>query len=214
MDSHFTKERITNVIWGFMLENTYFIKFDSQNHGIIEEAYRQRKLRQNSHYITIQDSHLPAVARIYFGFAQVHLRMPGTRYHVKRRVVWKTSASRPLSSCTVNPSISLSPSGLPYIYPYLINSLNNTYDCLASVSLTAQQQLQQQQQQQHQQPSSPSQLAYEPLQGDVSDTNLLLNSVIEQCSKPMVSQNALHIPWLSKPPPTMPVHSSIFPYAK
>lgn len=70
-----------------MLENTYFTEFDLPNHRIIEEAYQQRKTRQTSHYINIRDSHLPVQARVYFGVAQVHLRMPGTRYYVKRRIV-------------------------------------------------------------------------------------------------------------------------------
>ncbi|KAL0075463.1 hypothetical protein J3Q64DRAFT_1878031 [Phycomyces blakesleeanus] len=77
----------TKVVWGFMLENTYFMEFDHSNHAIIELAYRQRRSRQASHYITIRDSNLPSPARVYFGVAQVHLRMPGTRYYVKRRVL-------------------------------------------------------------------------------------------------------------------------------
>ncbi|KAI7882524.1 hypothetical protein K492DRAFT_193478 [Lichtheimia hyalospora FSU 10163] len=80
----------SRVIWGFMLENTYFTEFDLPNHHIIEEAYQQRKTRQTSHYINIQDSHLPVPARVYFGVAQVHLRMPGTRYYVKRRIIQST----------------------------------------------------------------------------------------------------------------------------
>lgn len=81
------KHQKPRVIWGFMLENTYFTEFDLPNHRIIEEAYQQRKTRQTSHYINIRDSHLPVQARVYFGVAQVHLRMPGTRYYVKRRIV-------------------------------------------------------------------------------------------------------------------------------
>ncbi|ORZ02896.1 hypothetical protein BCR43DRAFT_510029 [Syncephalastrum racemosum] len=94
------------VIWGFMLENTYFTEFDLSNHRIIEDAYHLRKMRPTSHYITIRDSHLPAPARVYFGVAQVHLRMPGTRYYVKRRVVY-IRPSAPVSA--VAPSQRLSP---------------------------------------------------------------------------------------------------------
>lgn len=83
----------SRVIWGFMLENTYFTEFDMHNHRIIEDAYHLRKMRPTSHYIAIRDSHLPAPARVYFGVAQVHLRMPGTRYYVKRRVVYARSAA-------------------------------------------------------------------------------------------------------------------------
>lgn len=74
------------IIWGFLLENTFFTEFDKSNHAIIEKAYSQRKKKQTSHYIVIQDSHLAFPARIYFGVAQVHLRMPGTRYYVRRNL--------------------------------------------------------------------------------------------------------------------------------
>lgn len=109
------KHQKPRVIWGFMLENTYFTEFDLPNHRIIEEAYQQRKTRQTSHYINIRDSHLPVQARVYFGVAQVHLRMPGTRYYVKRRIVppsppkhyqkqpqpnWSSSSSSSSSSST------------------------------------------------------------------------------------------------------------------
>lgn len=70
-----------------MLENAYFVEFDIQNHNIIETAFQQKKLKQASHYITIHDSHLPCPAKIYFGVIRVHLRMPGTRYYVKRKTV-------------------------------------------------------------------------------------------------------------------------------
>ncbi|CAO3672495.1 hypothetical protein G6F70_004357 [Rhizopus microsporus] len=72
------------IIWGFMLENAYFTEFDKANHAIIEKAYSQRKRKQTSHYVVIRDSHLSSPAKIYFGVEQVHLRMPGTRYYVKR----------------------------------------------------------------------------------------------------------------------------------
>lgn len=109
------QRRPCRIIWGFLLENTYFTEFDAANHRIIEEAYRQRKLRQSSHYITIRDSHLPAPARVYFGVAQVHLRMPGTRYYVKRRTVYLSGSKdkyAPVRSPTQNlllptPTISL-----------------------------------------------------------------------------------------------------------
>ncbi|KAG0741950.1 hypothetical protein G6F57_001067 [Rhizopus arrhizus] len=74
------------IIWGFLLENTYFTEFDESNHAIIEKAYSQRKKKQTSHYIVIRDSHLASPARIYFGVVQVHLRMPGTRYYVRRNL--------------------------------------------------------------------------------------------------------------------------------
>ncbi|KAI8329208.1 hypothetical protein BC941DRAFT_476437 [Chlamydoabsidia padenii] len=73
--------------WGFMLENTLFMEFDLANHSIIENAYQQKKLKQASHHIVIHDSHLPCDAKIYFGVAQIHLRMPGTRYYVKRKSI-------------------------------------------------------------------------------------------------------------------------------
>ncbi|CAO3632066.1 unnamed protein product [Cunninghamella blakesleeana] len=75
------------IIWGFMLENAYFVEFDGPNHQIIETAYQQKKSKQASHYIIIHDSHLPCPARIYFGVIQIHLRMPGTRYYVKRKII-------------------------------------------------------------------------------------------------------------------------------
>ncbi|KAI8366032.1 uncharacterized protein BYT42DRAFT_608644 [Radiomyces spectabilis] len=96
----------TKVIWGFMLENTYFMEFDVCNHRIIEQAYHQRRMRQTSHYITIRDSHLPAPARIYFGVAQVHLRMPGTRYYVKRRVVQRPIPKRTMAIAPTVPAFS------------------------------------------------------------------------------------------------------------
>ncbi|KAI9016271.1 hypothetical protein CLU79DRAFT_837803 [Phycomyces nitens] len=95
-----TETKNSKVVWGFMLENTYFMEFDHSNHAIIELAYRQRRLRQASHYITIRDSNLPSPARVYFGVAQVHLRMPGTRYYVKRRVVKQPQSASSLAIAT------------------------------------------------------------------------------------------------------------------
>ncbi|KAI9314396.1 hypothetical protein BX666DRAFT_2052125 [Dichotomocladium elegans] len=92
------------VIWGFMLENTYFTEFDLSNHQIIEGAYRQRKTRQTSHYINIRDSHLPVQARVYFGVEQIHLRMPGTRYYVRRIVIASSTPSSTISSGAWAPS--------------------------------------------------------------------------------------------------------------
>jgi hypothetical protein len=80
--------------WGFMLENTLFMEFDIDNHSIIENAYQQKKLKHASHHIIIHDSHLPSEAKIYFGVAQIHLRMPGTRYYVKRKSIPVTIATK------------------------------------------------------------------------------------------------------------------------
>ncbi|KAI8095874.1 hypothetical protein BDF21DRAFT_406907, partial [Thamnidium elegans] len=72
----------SKIVWGFMFENTLFTEFERRNHPIIEAAYRQRKKKHSSHHITIVDSNLPkpGKAKVYFGVAQNHLRMPGTRY--------------------------------------------------------------------------------------------------------------------------------------
>ena len=89
-DNLATTHTITSkVIWGFMLENTLFTEFEERNHAIIEAAYKQRKRKQGSHYIHIVDANLPkpGKAKVYFGVVQNHLRMPGTRYYVNRRVV-------------------------------------------------------------------------------------------------------------------------------
>ncbi|KAF1806098.1 hypothetical protein V8B55DRAFT_1569021 [Mucor lusitanicus] len=77
------------VIWGFMLENTLFTEFQEENHAKIEAAYSQRKQRSTSYYIEVEDSNLPRPykARVYFGVARMHLRMPGTRYYVERHVI-------------------------------------------------------------------------------------------------------------------------------
>lgn len=99
--------------WGFMLENTFFMEFDIANHSIIENAYQQKKLKHASHHITIQDSHLPCDARIYFGVAQIHLRMPGTRYYVKRKSIPFTMATKKeTSSLPSNLSQHYSPQGM------------------------------------------------------------------------------------------------------
>ncbi|KAI8098157.1 uncharacterized protein B0P05DRAFT_520733, partial [Gilbertella persicaria] len=84
-----TDDFTTKIIWGFMLENTLFTEFEEHNHAIIESAYRQRKRKQASHYIHIVDANLPkpSKAKVYFGVVQNHLRMPGTRYYVTRRVI-------------------------------------------------------------------------------------------------------------------------------
>ncbi|GAN11813.1 hypothetical protein MAM1_1016d11419 [Mucor ambiguus] len=77
------------VVWGFMLENTLFTEFHEENHAKIEAAYSQRKQRSTSNYIELEDSNLPKPhkARVYFGVARMHLRMPGTRYYVERHVI-------------------------------------------------------------------------------------------------------------------------------
>ncbi|KAK4510197.1 uncharacterized protein ATC70_006369 [Mucor velutinosus] len=77
------------VIWGFMLENTLFTEFQEENHDKIEAAYSQRKKRSTSYYIEVEDTNLPKPykARVYFGVARMHLRMPGTRYYVERHVI-------------------------------------------------------------------------------------------------------------------------------
>ncbi|KAI8883316.1 hypothetical protein K501DRAFT_314497 [Backusella circina FSU 941] len=92
----------TRFVWGFMLENTYFTEFDEVNHRIIEDAYNQRKKKPASYYITITDTHLSSIARIYFGVAQVHLRMPGTRYYVKRKSVRQSPSPPPIDLAVFN----------------------------------------------------------------------------------------------------------------
>ncbi|KAI8375835.1 hypothetical protein BD560DRAFT_445661 [Blakeslea trispora] len=84
-----TPNAASKVIWGFMLENTLFTEFEERNHAIIEAAYKQCKRKQGSHYIHIVDANLPkpGKAKVYFGVVQNHLRMPGTRYYVNRRVI-------------------------------------------------------------------------------------------------------------------------------
>lgn len=95
----------TRIVWGFMFENTLFTEFEHRNHPIIEAAYRQRKKKHSSHHITIVDSNLPkpGKAKVYFGVAQNHLRMPGTRYYVTRQLI-NLSSSSPFSLPMLIPS--------------------------------------------------------------------------------------------------------------
>jgi hypothetical protein len=72
--------------WGFLFENVHFTPFDGNNNELIELEFRSRG-EHFSHSIDIIDSHLKYPAKIYFGVAQTHLRMPGTRYYVKRKEV-------------------------------------------------------------------------------------------------------------------------------
>lgn len=96
------------IVWGFMFENTLFTQFEARNHAIIENAYRQRKKKHSSHHINIADANLPnpGKAKLYFGVAQNHLRMPGTRYYVTRQVLKPSPSSSPFPS-----SISMSSPG-------------------------------------------------------------------------------------------------------
>ncbi|KAG0172171.1 hypothetical protein DFQ28_011456 [Apophysomyces sp. BC1034] len=184
MRSLSTNGKIPKVVWGFMLENTYFMEFDTSNHRVIEMAYHQRKLRQSSHYVTIRDSHLPAPARIYFGVARVHLRMPGTRYYVKRRVVWTTHSSPLLPTPPPPPPpppplINMAPLDLIPIDPTFITLVGNNFDW---------------------------QMQYQP-QELLPATEDLMSLFM----KPIAQPDALHIPWPSTPPSIMPASSSIFP---
>ncbi|KAI9287532.1 hypothetical protein BC943DRAFT_318303 [Umbelopsis sp. AD052] len=72
--------------WGFLFENVHFTPFDSVNNQLIEMEYQARGAHY-SHNIDIVDSNLKYPAKIYFGVAQTHLRMPGTRYYVQRREI-------------------------------------------------------------------------------------------------------------------------------
>ena len=72
--------------WGFLFESVRFTPFDSVNNQLIEMEYQARGAHY-SHNIDIVDSNLKYPAKIYFGVAQTHLRMPGTRYYVKRREI-------------------------------------------------------------------------------------------------------------------------------
>ncbi|KAG2216662.1 hypothetical protein INT45_007946 [Circinella minor] len=74
------------VEWGFLLENTYFQRFEEHNQKMIEQAYHELCHRVGNHYIDITDAVLANSARVYFGVEQIHLRMPGTRYYVQRRL--------------------------------------------------------------------------------------------------------------------------------
>ena len=84
------------VEWGFLLENTYFQRFEEHNQKIIEQAYHELCHLVGNHYIDITDAVLANSARVYFGVEQIHLRMPGTRYYVQRRLssLINTTASR------------------------------------------------------------------------------------------------------------------------
>ncbi|GAA5798980.1 hypothetical protein HPULCUR_004389 [Helicostylum pulchrum] len=96
----------SKIVWGFMFENTLFTEFERRNHPIIEAAYRQRKKKHSSHHITIVDSNLPkpGKAKVYFGVAQNHLRMPGTRYYVNRQIIRPAPSSPPFSVPMLMPS--------------------------------------------------------------------------------------------------------------
>ncbi|KAI8579528.1 hypothetical protein K450DRAFT_199327 [Umbelopsis ramanniana AG] len=72
--------------WGFLFENVHFTAFDDVNNQLIEMEYHGRGAHY-SHSIDIVDSNLKYPAKIYFGVAQTHLRMPGTRYYVQRREI-------------------------------------------------------------------------------------------------------------------------------
>lgn len=119
----------SRVVWGFMFENTLFTEFERRNHPLIEAAYRQRKKKHTSHHITIVDSNLPkpGKAKVYFGVAQNHLRMPGTRYYVTRQVI-KTSTSESSPRPPVTKVIPPTPStSSPYAMPTIIPSPASTF---------------------------------------------------------------------------------------
>lgn len=69
--------------WGFLFENSVFTPFDNHNNEYIEREW-QAKGAHVGHKIEIVDSHLSTPALLYFSVAQIHLRMPGTRYYVIR----------------------------------------------------------------------------------------------------------------------------------
>ncbi|KAG2171732.1 hypothetical protein INT43_008112 [Umbelopsis isabellina] len=69
--------------WGFLFENSVFTPFDNHNNEYIEHEW-QTKGAHHGHKIKIIDSHLNSPALLYFSVAQIHLRMPGTRYYVIR----------------------------------------------------------------------------------------------------------------------------------
>ncbi|RUS15945.1 hypothetical protein BC937DRAFT_91775 [Endogone sp. FLAS-F59071] len=85
-----TPSPMYNIQWGFLLENTLFTEFDLPNQWALEASYRQPN-RGQTKWVEITDSHLSGKAKVYFGVASNHLRMPGTRYSVERRSV----SSRP-----------------------------------------------------------------------------------------------------------------------
>lgn len=141
----------SRIVWGFMFENTLFTEFERRNHSIIEAAYRQRKMKHTSHHITIVDSNLPkpGKAKIYFGVAQNHLRMPGTRYYVNRQVIKSSSnksknttttserSNRPSASNTTKTMmVKPTPAILsPYNLPIMIPSPASTFSSSSSSSL-------------------------------------------------------------------------------
>ncbi|KAL9557369.1 hypothetical protein MBANPS3_001393 [Mucor bainieri] len=108
------------VVWGFMLENTLFTEFQEENHIKIEAAYSQRKQRSTSYYIEVEDSNLPKPhkARVYFGVARMHLRMPGTRYYVERHVIAPSLLS-PCSATSLTGSDISCSSPLPLTPAYM-----------------------------------------------------------------------------------------------
>lgn len=134
-----------------MFENTLFTEFERRNHPIIEAAYRQRKKKHSSHHITIVDSNLPkpGKAKVYFGVAQNHLRMPGTRYYVNRQIVRPTPSSPPFS--------------VPMLMPSPTSTTSSSSSSFSSVdtSFSSRQQQQHMSPQQHQ-ISSYQQLSYVP----------------------------------------------------
>ncbi|KAH8555675.1 hypothetical protein BGW37DRAFT_478161 [Umbelopsis sp. PMI_123] len=89
--------------WGFLFENVHFTPFDESNNQLIEVEYQARGVHY-SHNIDIEDSHLKYPAKIYFGVAQTHLRMPGTRYYVKRREIKPPKSLQTSSSALDNQS--------------------------------------------------------------------------------------------------------------
>ncbi|RUS24202.1 hypothetical protein BC938DRAFT_473955 [Jimgerdemannia flammicorona] len=72
--------------WGFLFENTLFTPFDVCNNHLLEESYRQ-PIHAQTRFVLINDSHLSGPAKVYFGVDSSHLRMPGTRYNVVRRII-------------------------------------------------------------------------------------------------------------------------------
>lgn len=111
------------ILWGFMFENTLFTEFERRNHPVIEAAYRQRKKKHSSHHVTIVDSNLPkpGKAKVYFGVAQNHLRMPGTRYYVTRQLIKSTSSPFTLPMLVPSPSSTFSSSSF--------SSLDTSFMC-------------------------------------------------------------------------------------
>ncbi|KAI9492915.1 hypothetical protein BDB00DRAFT_788398 [Zychaea mexicana] len=90
------------VEWGFMLENTFFKTFEKHNQHIIERNYHEVSQRVGSNYVDITDKKLGSNARVYFGVEQIHLRMPGTRYYVQRRLTPLVSYSSPTGATAIS----------------------------------------------------------------------------------------------------------------